>query len=73
MSPDGYRALVWQKMLVNLGQELVIAGYTPSLKSFDALVIGCHEGAQLLYAARTRGGFRNSSESRMTFGHVTVG
>jgi hypothetical protein len=27
-------------MRVNRGQEFVIAGYTPSLKNFDALVIG---------------------------------
>src|SRR5258708_32264615 len=44
----------WQKMRVNQGQELVIAGYTPSPKNFDALVIGYYHGAQLMYAARTR-------------------
>jgi bifunctional non-homologous end joining protein LigD len=36
----GRRSGAWQKMRINQGQELVIAGYTPSPKTFDALVIG---------------------------------
>ena len=43
------------------GQELVIAGYTPSPKNFDALVIGYYEGDKLMYAARTRNGFTPAS------------
>jgi ATP-dependent DNA ligase len=53
----GVRSGAWQKMRVNRGQEFVIAGYTPSLKNFDALVIGYYDGDKLLYAARTRSGF----------------
>jgi DNA ligase D-like protein (predicted ligase) len=53
----GQRSGSWQKMRVNQGQELVIGGYTPSAKNFDALVLGCYEGAKLIYAARTRSGF----------------
>src|ERR1700722_11940942 len=34
----GLRSGAWKKMRVNRGQELVIAGYTPSPNSFDALV-----------------------------------
>jgi ATP-dependent DNA ligase len=41
----------------------VIAGYTPSLKNFDALVIGFCEGDRLVYAARTRSGFNSRIES----------
>jgi ATP-dependent DNA ligase len=52
---------VWQKMRVNLGQEFVIGGYTPSDKNFDALVIGYYEGGNLPYAARTRNGFTPAS------------
>ena len=48
-------------MRVNHGQELVIGGSTPSLKNFDALVIGYYEGENLMYAARTRNGFTLSS------------
>src|SRR4029077_12212600 len=50
----GQRSGAWQKMRVNQGQEFVIAGYTPSPKNFDALVIGYYEGSKLMYAARTR-------------------
>jgi DNA ligase D-like protein (predicted ligase) len=57
----GMRSGAWQKMRVNQGQELVIAGYTPSLKNFDALVIGYYEGEKLMYAARTRNGFTPAS------------
>lgn len=53
----GQRSGAWQKMRVNQGQEFVIAGYTPSPKNFDALVIGYYEGSKLMYAARTRNGF----------------
>src|SRR6185437_6968275 len=53
----GLRSGAWQKMRVNQGQEFVIAGYTPSPKNFDALVIGYYEGGKLMYAARTRNGF----------------
>ncbi|HEY3742997.1 MAG TPA: non-homologous end-joining DNA ligase [Bryobacteraceae bacterium] len=53
----GQRSGSWQKMRINLGQELVIGGYTPGAKNFDALVIGYYEDGKLLYAARTRNGF----------------
>jgi bifunctional non-homologous end joining protein LigD len=53
----GQRSGAWQKMRVNQGQELVIGGYTPSAKNFDALVIGYYDGGNLIYAARTRNGF----------------
>jgi hypothetical protein len=39
----------------------VIAGYTPSPKSFDAVIIGYYEGPKLMYAARTRNGFTPAS------------
>ncbi len=57
----GLRSGAWMKMRVNRGQELVIAGYTPSPKNFDALVIGYYEGSKLMYAARTRNGFTPAS------------
>jgi len=57
----GERSGAWQKMRINQGQELVIAGYTPSPKNFDALVIGYYEGDKLTYAARTRNGFTPAS------------
>jgi len=57
----GLRSGAWMKMRVNQGQELVIAGYTPSSKNFDALVIGYYEDGKLMYAARTRNGFTPTS------------
>jgi ATP-dependent DNA ligase len=53
------------KVRVNRGQELVIAGYTPSAKNFDALVISYYEGPDLMYAARTRNGFTPASRAEL--------
>src|SRR6202043_3781781 len=61
----GLRSGAWQKMRVNRGQEFVIAGYTPSPKNFDALVIGYYDGDKLLYAARTRSGFTPASRAEL--------
>jgi bifunctional non-homologous end joining protein LigD len=62
---SGQRSGAWQKMRVNQGQGLVIAGYTPSPKNFDALVIGYYEGDRLMYAARTRNGFTPASRAEL--------
>jgi DNA ligase D-like protein (predicted ligase) len=61
----GRRSGAWQKMRVNRGQELVIAGYTPSPRNFDALVIGYYDGGKLLYVARTRNGFTPASRAEL--------
>jgi ATP-dependent DNA ligase len=52
----GERSGAWQKMRVNQGHEFVIGGYTPTDKSFDALVFGYYERGKLLYASQTRNG-----------------
>jgi len=61
----GLRSGAWMKMRVNQGQELVIAGYTPSPKNFDALVIGYYKDGKLMYAARTRNGFTPASRAEL--------
>jgi len=61
----GLRSGAWQKMRVNAGQELVIAGYTPSPKNFDALVVGYYQDGKLIYAARTRNGFTPASRAEL--------
>ena len=61
----GLRSGAWQKMRTNQGQEFVIAGYTPSPKNFDALVVGYYEGRKLMYAARTRNGFTPASRAEL--------
>jgi ATP-dependent DNA ligase len=59
------RSGAWLKMRVNAGQEFVIGGYTPSLRNFDALVIGYYDGPNLVYAARTRNGFTPASRAQL--------
>jgi bifunctional non-homologous end joining protein LigD len=54
---SGERSGSWLKMLVNEGQEFVIAGYTPTPKNFDALIFGYYEDGKPIYVARTRNGF----------------
>jgi hypothetical protein len=44
-------------MRINRGQEFVIGGYTPSGRSFDALIFGYYDSGKLMYVARTRIGF----------------
>jgi bifunctional non-homologous end joining protein LigD len=61
----GLRSGAWRKMRINAGQELVIAGYTPSPKNFDALVIGYYQDGKLMYAARTRNGFTPASRAEL--------
>jgi len=61
----GERSGSWQKMRVNQGQELVIGGYTPAARNFDALIIGYYEEDKLIYAARTRNGFTPASREAL--------
>jgi DNA ligase D-like protein (predicted ligase) len=61
----GQRSGAWQKMRINQGQEFVIAGYTPSPKNFDALIIGYYQDGKLIYAARTRNGFTPASRGEL--------
>ncbi len=57
----GLRTGAWRKMRINLGQEFVIGGYTPSAKNFDAVVIGYYKAGKLIYSARVRNGFTPAS------------
>src|SRR3984893_4003614 len=47
----------WVKLRIGGDQELVMGGYTPSPKTFDALLVGYYEGDKLIFAARVRNGF----------------
>ena len=53
----GDRSGDWVKMRANRGQEFVIGGYVPSSTTFDSIIVGYYEGADLTYAARIRSGF----------------
>jgi DNA ligase D-like protein (predicted ligase) len=61
----GARSGAWRKMRINRGQDFVIAGYTKGDRSFDAVVFGYYDGAQLIYVARTRNGFTPASRDRL--------
>jgi len=53
----GKRTGLWVKTRINLTQEFVIGGYTPSHLGLDALIVGFYRGKELRFAARVRAGF----------------
>jgi len=53
----GKRSGAWQKFKVNNEQELVIGGYRPDGKNFDALLVGYYQSQQLMFAGKVRAGF----------------
>lgn len=62
----GRRSGAWQKMRINQGREFVIGGYTPSGRSFDAIIFGYYDAdRRLVYAARTRNGFTPASRDEL--------
>ena len=52
----GRRSGAWVKYKINRSQEFVIGGYTRG-NPFDALIVGCYEGAELKFVAKVRNGF----------------
>jgi ATP-dependent DNA ligase len=52
-------------MRLNRAAEFVIGGYTKGGRTFDAVVLGRHDGSRLVYVARTRVGFTPASRDRM--------
>jgi ATP-dependent DNA ligase len=61
----GRRSGAWVKMRINKGQELVVAGYVPSAKNFDSLIVGYYESGDLIYVARVRNGFVPALRARV--------
>jgi ATP-dependent DNA ligase len=57
----GRRSGAWLKMRFNVGQDLVIGGFTPGSNGIDGLVVGYYEKKALLYAARVRAGLVGSN------------
>ena len=62
---SGLRSGAWQKMRIDRGQEFVIGGYTRGTSTFDALIFGYYEGADLMYVSRTRAGFTPASRAAL--------
>jgi DNA ligase D-like protein (predicted ligase) len=52
----GRRSGAWLKFKINRSQEFVIGGCTPG-NPFDALIVGCYDGADLKFVAKVRNGF----------------
>lgn len=61
----GRRSGAWVKFKVNQGQELVIGGYTPSARNFDAILVGYYDDDRLIYVARVRNGFVPASRQAL--------
>jgi DNA ligase D-like protein (predicted ligase) len=53
---SGKRSGAWVKYKVGRSQEFVIGGYVPG-NPLDSIIVGTHEGDQLLFAAKVRNGF----------------
>jgi DNA ligase D-like protein (predicted ligase) len=54
---SGERSGAWVKYKTNKGQELVIGGYRPGSHGFEYLLVGYHEGRDLIFIAKIRNGF----------------
>ena len=61
----GKRSGTWVKCRVSPGQELVVGGYLPSGKTFDALLVGYYEGKRLVFIAKIRNGFAGDARRRV--------
>jgi len=61
----GRRSGSWSKMRINIGQELVIGGFTPGTHGVDALIVGYYEAGKLIYAARVRAGLVPASRREL--------
>jgi DNA ligase D-like protein (predicted ligase) len=61
----GRRSGSWSKKRINIGQEFVIGGFTPSGNGIDALVVGYYEGGKLIYVARVRAGLVPASRREL--------
>jgi bifunctional non-homologous end joining protein LigD len=53
----GKRSGAWQKMRVHQKRDLVIGGYAPGGRNFDAILVGCYRGRALMFFGKVRAGF----------------
>jgi bifunctional non-homologous end joining protein LigD len=56
---------VWLKVRVSPGQELVVGGYLPGARPFDALLVGYYENSALLFVAKVRNGFTPKAKAEI--------
>ena len=63
----GKRSGAWVKFKVNQDQELVIGGYIPGPRGFDALLVGYYENGKLLFCGKIRNGFKQTGSKERVF------
>lgn len=55
------------KFKVNQDQELVIGGYIPGPRGFDALLVGYYEKGKLVFCGKIRNGFKQTGSKERVF------
>ena len=56
----GKRSGAWVKFKLNQDQELVIGGYIPGTRGFDALLVGYYQSGKLIFCGKIRNGFKEA-------------
>jgi ATP-dependent DNA ligase len=52
---------------LNEDQELVIAGYIPGTRGFDALLVGYYQDGKLIFCGKIRNGFKDARSKERVF------
>jgi bifunctional non-homologous end joining protein LigD len=63
----GKRSGAWSKFKLNLDQELVIGGYLPGSRGFDALLVGYYENKRLIFSGKVRNGLKDAGSKEKVF------
>jgi bifunctional non-homologous end joining protein LigD len=63
----GKRSGAWSKLKFNLAQELVIGGYIPGPRGFDALLVGHYQDNRLIFSGKVRNGFKEPGSKENVF------
>ncbi len=63
----GKRTGLWTKLRLNLNQELVIGGYVPGPRGFDALLAGYYQKERLVFCGKVRNGFKEPGSKEKVF------
>jgi bifunctional non-homologous end joining protein LigD len=61
----GTRVTTWVKFKVNKGQEFVIGGYKPEVGSFQSILVGYYDKADLIFAGKVRQGFNPANRTKL--------
>jgi len=63
----GKRSGAWVKFKLNRDQELVIGGYIPGTRGFDALLVGYYQNEKLMFCGKIRNGFKQAGSKERVF------